>query len=169
MRFLAIIFLFYFFCSVSFASSPFTLQTQAFKNAAPLPKQYTCDGKDISPALNWLNAPAQTQSFALILIDPDAPQGAFYHWVLYNIPATTTQLSEGLKPSTGMTTGKNTWGLMQYKGPCPPQGASHHYLFTLYALDLKPTLMENMDAAALLTTMQHHFLGKSVLTAIYSH
>ncbi len=110
----------------------------AFAKNGPIDPKYTCDGKDISPALNWKNAPGATKSFALICDDPDAPHGVWVHWVLYDIPTTVTSLPEGASAANiGAVEGRSSWGAEKkgYGGPCPPQG-THRYFFTLYALDV---------------------------------
>src|SRR5437868_2091935 len=124
-----------FFTTVLYAAS-FTLNSSSFSDREKLASIYTCDGKDISPPFQWQHTPAATASFALILSDPDAPGGTFYHWVLFNIPRTTRTLAENASVfPAGTLAGKNSWGKSQYNGPCPPKGVSHHYVFSLYALD----------------------------------
>ena len=102
-------------------------------------------------------------------MDPKAAKGSFYHWVLYNIPKNISSLpSTENKLPAGLTVGKNSLGNAQYKGPCPPKGAAHSYIFTLYALDTKLNLPAGADAQALLTAMDKHILAKTKLTATYS-
>ena len=148
-------------------SSAFTLQTTAFSDQHTVPAIYTCDGKDVSPALSWTGVPEKTVSLALIVADPDAPSGTFYHWVVYNIPTSITEFPEGKLP-VSVTEGKSSWGSAHYRGPCPPQGATHHYIFTLYALDDKLTLPPGADAKMLLDAMKTHVLDKAELTGLYS-
>ena len=104
-----------------------------------------CDGGNVSPALSWQDPPAGTKSFALTLYDPDAPTGSgWWHWQVWNIPATATGFEEGKVPA-GVVQGKGDVGRPGYLGPCPPPGSGvHHYTFTLYALkvdklDIDPT------------------------------
>jgi Raf kinase inhibitor-like YbhB/YbcL family protein len=125
----------------------FTLTSAAFKNNAPIPEKYSfngmgCTGENISPPLEWKNAPAGTKSFALMVHDPDAPTGSgWWHWVVYNIPADATSLPEGAG-AAGSTTlpkgaaqGNSDFGKPGWGGPCPPPGSGkHHYNFTLFAL-----------------------------------
>ena len=100
-----------------------------------------CGGKNVSPALEWRNPPAGTRSFALLMHDPDAPEAhGFWHWVVYDIPATTTSLPAGagdvrknLVPA-GVIQGRSDFGGAGYGGPCPPPGSPHRYVFRLYAL-----------------------------------
>lgn len=162
-------FLLFSFLSMQAHAANMTLTSQAFADGITIPVLYTCDGKNISPDLHWANLPAKTQSVAIILSDEDAPGGTFYHWVVFNIPAKTTELAEAIKtlPSDGLT-GKNSWDKSQYNGPCPPKGSLHHYTFTLYALDEKLSLSADTDAATLLKTIQGHILGQTTLKMGYS-
>ncbi len=111
----------------------------AFAAGRPIPEKYTCDGPDVSPPLAWTNAPAGTKSFALIADDPDAPGGIWVHWVVYNLPPTLTALAENTPPSPqlpdGAKQGVNDFGQTGYRGPCPPAGRLHRYVFNIYALD----------------------------------
>ena len=150
-------------------ANPFTLTTSAFLDQGMLPVLYTCDGKDISPTLEWTNPPNKTETFALIFEDKDAPEGVFYHWVIYNIPKTETKLPEGIdKFPQGSVIAKNNFENAKYNGPCPPKGVSHTYLFSLYALDSKLTLPSTADAKTVLQAIQKHNLGEAKLTAVYS-
>ena len=146
----------------------FSLSTNAFLDQGALPVLYTCDGKDISPQFEWTDLPEKTQTTAFIMSDADAPNGIFYHWVLYNIPTNIKALSQGMDKLAGATIGKNSFGKHQYNGPCPPTGSAHTYIFTLYALDSKLTLPAEADATMVLKEMQNHVLSKISLTAIYS-
>jgi Raf kinase inhibitor-like YbhB/YbcL family protein len=144
----------------------FTLQTTSFSDQGTLPVVYTCDGEDISPALSWKEAPEKTASLALIVADPDASSGTFYHWVVYNIPPAVTEFARGKLPA-GVIEGRNSWSSAQYRGPCPPKGETHHYIFTLYALDNKLTLPPSADAKMVLDAIQSHILAKAELTSLY--
>jgi Raf kinase inhibitor-like YbhB/YbcL family protein len=140
---------------------------------------FSCTGKNISPALAWSGAPKGTKSFALTVYDPDAPTGSgFWHWQLYNIPATTAGLPKNagdvkasLAPS-GSIQGKNDFGLQGWAGPCPPPGSKpHHYHFTIYALDVdKLPLPDPAPSAAVVGFMIHaHTIGKpATLTGVYN-
>lgn len=155
-------------CVMTTTAHAFTLSSTAFSNLGTIPIKYTCDGNDISPPLSWKQAPAATKSFALILSDPDAPGGTFYHWVLFNIPASMNSLPEGLS-NEKITVGKTSWGKSQYNGPCPPKGSPHHYIFTLYALDTPQlTLAQSTDAEALLRNINKHILAQTELTGLYA-
>lgn len=111
------------------------IKSKDFNNGELIPARFTCDGKDISPNLEWDNVPASTKSFVLIMDDPDAPMGTWDHWILFNIPANIDKLESNIKQlPQGMKVGKNTWGRNDYGGPCPPD-REHRYFFKLYALD----------------------------------
>src|SRR5262245_56890092 len=105
-----------------------------------IPQQHTCDGGDRTPPLAWTNVPPRTTSFALICEDPDAPSGTFDHWVIYNLPSGMRELQAGIAAvetlPIGARQGKNGWGTVGYRGPCPPPGTPHRYFFRLYALDV---------------------------------
>ncbi len=112
-----------------------TLTVPTFAAGDMIPKRYTCDGQNVSPALHWSDAPASAHGYALIVDDPDAPGGTFTHWVLFDIPGDQSGLAEGEK-AIGAA-GKNDFGRSGYGGPCPPHGhGPHRYYFTLYALDV---------------------------------
>jgi Raf kinase inhibitor-like YbhB/YbcL family protein len=108
----------------------FVLTSPAFHQGGAIPKRYTCDGANISPALRWTAPPARTASFSLTVFDPDAPGGGFLHWQIARLPAG----ARGLPPGSHLG-GQNGAGGKGYTGPCPPAGPAHHYRFTLRALD----------------------------------
>lgn len=117
-----------------------TLKVRDFDDGGSIPKRHTCDGDDSSPALEWSHEPPETQSFALIVDDPDAPAGTWNHWLLWDIPAHMHSLPDGFRPGTAGSSGKNDFGRPGYGGPCPPKGHGvHRYYFTLYAVD-RPVL-----------------------------
>ncbi|MBI5962875.1 MAG: YbhB/YbcL family Raf kinase inhibitor-like protein [Chloroflexi bacterium] len=150
----------------------FEISSPAFKSGEAIPSDFSCDGRDISPALTWTDPPAGTQSFALIMDDPDAPMGTWVHWVLYNIPASTHDLKEGTPPipqlSDGSLQGKTSSGSNGYHGPCPPSG-THRYFFKLYALDTMLSLSTNPDKEELLGAMEGHILANAELMGTFSH
>jgi Raf kinase inhibitor-like YbhB/YbcL family protein len=143
----------------------------AFAGGQPIPAKYTCDGQDVSPPLKWSNAPANTKSFALIADDPDAPGGTWVHWVLYDLPATTTELAENTPKSQqlpgGAKQGLNSWPRLGYGGPCPPRGKPHRYFFKLYALDTLLDLKPGATKKDLLKAMEGHVLGEGQLMGTY--
>lgn len=155
-----------------------TLTSSAFQHGRPIPKKFTGEGTDVSPALAWADAPNGTKAFALICDDPDAPTPEpWVHWLIYDIPAETTALPEGvptaeeLKHPAGARQGKNSWNSGQtigYRGPMPPPGHGvHHYHFRLYALDAPLKLAGGVDKHALLKAMKGHVLAEAVLTGTY--
>lgn len=113
----------------------FKLNVAGFAEGAAIPKLYTCEGGDVSPALEWSGEPAETASFALIMDDPDAPVGTWNHWLLYDVPAPVHSLAQGYKPGKLGVSGTNDFGRPGYGGPCPPKGhGPHRYFFRLYAV-----------------------------------
>jgi len=136
-----------------------------------IPKDFTCDGANKSPRLEWSEPPAGAKSLALIVSDPDAPIGTFVHWVLYNIPAGKRELDEGV-PTQGELTdgsrqGQNDFGETGYGGPCPPRGSTHRYFFELYALDAPLKLPAEATRKQLENAMQGHILARGELIARY--
>ena len=143
-----------------------TITSDVFASGQSIPAKYTCKGKNISPALSWTEPPAETQSLALIMDDPDAPGGTWVHWLLFNIPVNTRTLPEGLHTGS-MSVGKNSWGDMQYGGPCPPSG-THRYFFKLYALDNNLSLSPGSTKDQLLKAMDGHILAQGELVGTFS-
>lgn len=109
------------------------ITSKNFKHNQPIPSIHTCDGKDISPHLAWSGVPEGTKSFALSCTDPDAPMGDFVHWLVYNIPATASEIPQAGPIPAGSREVTNDFGKKSYGGPCPPSG-THRYFFTIYAL-----------------------------------
>lgn len=142
------------------------LESPAFVASASIPGVYTCDGADRSPELTWHGMPAGTQSYALIMDDPDAPNGTWDHWLLFNIPAMLNRLDEAADMPKGAVSGKNSWGNTGYGGPCPPSG-THRYFFKLYALDTLLTLASGVNKQDLLNAMKGHVLASSELMGVY--
>ena len=147
------------------------LRSTAFTDGEHIPEKYTCMGVDKSPPLNWTKANADIKAWALILDDPDAPGGTFTHWVLYNIPASTASLPEGVprveKLEDGSLQGMNSTQKIGYVGPCPPPGALHHYNFTLYALDGMLKLAAKASKEQVLKAMKGHIVVQGKLTGLY--
>ena len=147
------------------------LTSSAFSNGQPIPVKYSCKGGDVSPALAWTDPPAGTQSFALIMDDPDAPSGTWVHWVLFNIPITAHAWPENTPKDAelvnGARQGKNSGGQIGYSGPCPPSG-THRYFFKLYALDTTLSLSSNADKKAVLAAMEGHILAQAELMGTFS-
>jgi Raf kinase inhibitor-like YbhB/YbcL family protein len=144
------------------------LTSTAFSEGATIPKQYTGDGKDTSPPLRWSDPPGQARSFALICDDPDAPRGTWVHWVLFNLPADTRALSEGVAEThLGARQGKNDFGKLGYGGPAPPKGRPHRYYFKLYALDAMLDLPAGATKEHLLAAMEGHIVAEGQLMGRY--
>lgn len=150
-----------------------TLTSDAFANGQSIPAKYSCVGKNISPALAWSEPPAGTQSFALIVDDPDAPMGTWVHWVLYNIKPDQRSLPEDV-PITGKNVdpnaifvGTNSSGKIGYDGPCPP-GGTHRYYFKLYALDSQISLLPGATKEKILKEMEGHVLAQGELMGTFS-
>ena len=148
----------------------FSVKTSAFSEGGDIPKKYTCDGSDLSPALKWAGAPAGTKSLALIADDPDAPVGTWTHWIVWNIPAEAA-LPEGLAKveslSDGTRQGKNDFKRIGYGGPCPPPGKPHRYFFKLYALDSTLDLKPGATRKELESAIKGHVLGQAELMGRY--
>lgn len=145
-----------------------TLTTNGFLDKMAMPTLYTCDGKDVSPQISWTNIPPKTATLALIMKDIDAPKGDFYHWVLFNIPKSVTELAEGAPAPAGASIGKNNVDKAAYSGPCPPKGNAHTYIFTLYALNTKLSLPKDANSANIVKALEGHVIGKVELTGVYS-
>lgn len=154
----------------------FTISSPAFKNNEKIPRTHTGQGDDVSPELNWNGAPENTQEFAIICDDPDAPSAEpWVHWVIYKIPGSVTKI-----PSTVPTQqtvaflgdalqGQNSWGTIGYRGPMPPPGSgNHHYYFTIFAIDQALDLKPGLSKKELLKKLEGHILGKSAVVGIYS-
>jgi hypothetical protein len=153
------------------AVNTMTLTSPAFTEGQPIPRRFSGDGENVSPALQWDKTPAGTQSFALICRDPDAPGRTFIHWVIYNIPDTLRQLPEGLprqeKLDNGITQGESDFGRAGYGGPKPPSGKAHRYFFDLYALDTVLAAEPRVDAGRLQQLMKGHVLATAELMGTY--
>jgi Raf kinase inhibitor-like YbhB/YbcL family protein len=159
-------------------STALALTSPAFKNNGAIPAKFTCDGANHSPPLAWSGAPTKTASYALIVEDPDAPGGTFVHWVIYDIPAATTSLPEGVQRGEsvsqlgGARQGQSGFkGQPGYGGPCPPQGDHpHRYLFTVFAVGVEQ-LPVNADTSAAVVGFQLHFntLDKAELMGLFKH
>jgi hypothetical protein len=136
--------------------------------------RFTCEGSDVSPPLAWSGVPEGTESVALVVDDPDAPDPkapkmTWVHWVLYNLPPTAGALPEAVAPDAlppGTQQGLNDWGRPGYGGPCPPIGR-HRYFHKLYALDTVLTGLESPTKAELLKAMEGHVLAETELVGTY--
>jgi hypothetical protein len=149
----------------------FALKSTAFANGGEMARKYSCDGADLSPALSWEEAPAGTQSLALIADDPDAPAGTWTHWTIWNISANATVLPEGLGQAevldNGARQGRNDFKRIGYGGPCPPPGKPHRYFFKLYALDRRLEVKAGARRSELELAMKGHVLSQAELMGRY--
>lgn len=146
------------------------LSSAAFKNGASIPKQYTCDGPNISPPLQWFGVPDNSKSLALLVDDPDAPRGTWVHWILFNIPPRATALPENIRKTrtipNGARQGTNDFREIGYGGPCPP-GGKHRYFFHLFALDTELQLEPGSTRLDLEQGMAGHILADTQLMGTY--
>ncbi len=151
-----------------------TLTSPAFAEGGEIPARFTCEGDNVSPALEWSGVPEGTRSLALVVDDPDAPdpkapKTRYVHWVLYNLPPTATGLAEAVTPDAlpeGTAQGLNDWRRTGYGGPCPPIGR-HRYFHKLYALDSVLGGLGSPTKAELEKAMQGHFLEQAELFGTY--
>ncbi|HVQ17305.1 MAG TPA: YbhB/YbcL family Raf kinase inhibitor-like protein [Vicinamibacterales bacterium] len=142
----------------------FTLTSSAFDDGGMIPREFTCDGEDLAPPLAWSDAPKSTRSFALVMEDPDRTRGAFTHWLLYDIPATTTVLWEQASAKAL----RNSLGQADYGGPCPPlDDGPHRYVFTLHALDVPILDLSDGTRQALECSLHAHRLATAQLMGRY--
>lgn len=150
-------------------TTSFTIASPAFADGTPIPKRHTCDGADVSPTLTWEGAPDGTAAFALIVDDPDAPRGTFVHWVAFDIDGVPDGgLAEGIsRTADAPPEGRNDFGRIGYGGPCPPPGPTHHYRFTLYALDRRLGLRGSPTTADLRAAMSGHVLVEARLVGTF--
>lgn len=143
----------------------------AFKNMEPIPSDYTCDGRNVSPPLAWSGAPPATKSFVLIVDDPDAPGGVWTHWVVFNLLADTSELAEGMDKSQYIAgnakQGLNDFKHLGYGGPCPPGGKPHRYVFKLFALDAMLDLKPGSSKKQVEAAMANHIVAQGQLVGTY--
>jgi len=138
------------------------ITSPAFDANNMIPSKYTCTGQGINPEINISDIPAKTKTLALIMDDPDAPNGGFVHWVMYNIPV-QSNINENSAPGTEGNNGKKE---NKYAGPCPPSG-THHYHFKVYALDADLSLSGTVDKKVLEKAMEGHIVAKGELIGLY--
>ena len=142
------------------------ITSDAFQDKERIPDKYARSNEDINPPLTLSETPVQAKSFALIMDDPDAPGRTFTHWVVYNMAPGTLQIMEGSLPMNGIE-GLSGYGEKSYGGPAPPSG-THHYIFTVYALDTELDPDENMDTEKLKRAMGGHIIDSAQITGLYS-
>lgn len=143
------------------------ITTEAFRQGETIPSRYSCEGDDISPPLTWNGVPANAKSIVLIMDDPDAPSGTFVHWVLFNIPAETQHLTEGIPSGKVLGDGSRhsmtDFGRTGYGGPCPPSGKPHRYFFRIYALDTQLDLSAGVSRKQVEIAMKGHVVAQGEL------
>jgi Raf kinase inhibitor-like YbhB/YbcL family protein len=153
---------------------PLTIRSSAFADGGEIPTRFTCEGDDVSPALEWSGVPAGTKSLALVVDDPDAPDPkapkmVYVHWVLYGLPPSATGLPEAVASSSlpkGAREGVNDWKRTGYGGPCPPIGR-HRYFFKLYALSSELGELGKVTKAKLVEEMKGKVLEEAVVMGTY--
>ncbi|SRR5258708_5012307 len=151
-----------------------SLTSPSFAPGGEIPSLFTCEGKDLSPRLDWSGVPPEAKSLTLVVDDPDAPDPrapkmTWVHWILYNLPPGATSLAEGVRPGDltgGTREGVNDWGRTGYGGPCPPIGR-HRYFHKLYALDLILPDLLRPTKAKLEKAMEGHILARAELVGTY--
>ena len=147
------------------------ITSSAFEDQEGIPARYTCDGEDLSPALDWSDVPEGTKSLTLIMDDPDAPMGTWVHWVMYDIPISINGLEESVSSDPelkfGGKHGTNSWKRFGYGGPCPPGKKPHRYMFKLYALDCFLDLDPGIKVKRLMKIMEGHIIEKTELVGLY--
>ncbi len=150
---------------------PFTLESSAFNQGGDIPRKFTCEGDDVSPALSWSEPPAATKSLVLIADDPDAPAGTWVHWVLFDVEPNLRSLPEGIAKVEEVQgvgrQGLNDFRKAGYGGPCPPPGKPHRYFFKLYALDSRLALPPRASKRDVERAMQGHILAQAELMGRY--
>jgi len=153
------------------AQGKITIYSPAFEYGKAIPVKYTCDGKDISIPLKWIGKPSKTESYVIVMYDPDAPSGKFIHWILYDIPVNIIGLKENFPKRAlvdGIKQGLNDFGKVGYGGPCPPYGEKHRYFITIYAID-KATLGLSPGARPedIFYKIRNHIIGKGEYMGVY--
>lgn len=149
------------------------LTSPEFEDGARIPQRFTCEGDDVSPPLVIDGIPDGAQSIALIVDDADAPRGSFDHWLIWNVPARLSTLPEAIPterivPGLGPAAqGRNDFGEIGYRGPCPPRGREHTYRFRVYAVDGVIHLDPGADRDALERALEGHILAEAELTGRY--
>jgi hypothetical protein len=149
----------------------FGISSPAFLHGQAIPKRYTCDGADVSPPLAWGPTPPGTRSVAVVVEDPEIPQGSWVHWVLYDLPAQATGVPERVVPKkvlpSGARQGINDFHRVGWGGPCPPTGRKHHYYLRVYALDAPLGLAPRATMVDVFNAMHDHVLSVAEMMATY--
>ncbi len=153
-------------------SKPLINIESLFANWSTIPRKYTCDGLDVSPPIVIRNVPTNSRCLALIMYDPDAPHGVFYHWILYDIPANASSITipasipHSSKTPYGIQ-GLNSFGFIGYGGPCPPRGSKHRYVVLVLALSSCPNLPPGLRAPNLISALRGKVIAYGLLVGIY--
>ena len=145
-----------------------TLTSTAFTDGGSIPVDYSCDGSNVSPPLAWTGAPATTRAFVVLMEDPDVAR-TFTHWVLYDLTSGSSLPAAVPASASIATQGLNSAGKQGYTGPCPPRGSTHHYRFSVFALDAPTGLPAGASASDVKAAMQGHILATATLTATFGH
>ena len=146
------------------------VRSSAFGEGDRIPSDFTCEGADMSPPIEWYGVPATAQSLAILMDDPDAPSGDWVHWLVYDLPPSLMQLPAGIpeggRLASGGLQGRSDFGTLGYGGPCPPRG-NHRYFFKVYALDAMLHLKPGVTKKELVKAMQGHVLAEGRLMGTY--
>jgi len=155
---------------VAGVKTQFRVYSAVLRENELIPAKYTRDGEDVSPPLSWSGVPAEARSLVIVMYDPDAPSGIFYHWVLYNIPASINSIGENV-PKTPVTPyglqGVNSYGTVGYGGPYPPKGSRHRYVFLVLALDKELELGPGAHYSEVFKAVMGHVIAYARLTCVY--
>ena len=141
-----------------------TIKSPAFEDGRLIPKKYTCDGEDINPPLTIEGIPKEAKTLVLAVADPDAPAGTWDHWIVWNIPVSTSRIAENSVPGKD---GVNSFRRQGYGGPCPPGGTQHRYFFKIYALDTELSLGAGSKKKDAEKAMRGHVLAEGELMGLY--
>ena len=150
-----------------FADSPsnnFQITSSAFSDGDDIPKRFTCDGGDVNPPLAIKNVPSKAKSLTLTVSDPDAPEGTWSHWIIYNISPNTSEIIENTNPGTE---GLSDFGKYTYGGPCPSDNRLHHYIFRVYALNTILNINEGPSLPEVEKAIRGHIISQTQLTGTY--
>jgi Raf kinase inhibitor-like YbhB/YbcL family protein len=146
--------------------SALEVASPAFMDGDSIPVEFTCDGENVSPPLEWSQGPESTEEFVLIVDDPDAPQGISTHWILIHIPPDTTSIERGAVPNGAMEV-ETRAGEAGYRGPCPPEGEEHEYRFTVYAVDTVIDVSQDAGRNDVLAALEDHIVAGGQLSGMY--
>lgn len=153
---------------VSSAKRSILVTSTSFSNGSAIPQKYTCDGEDISPQITIYNIPQDAKSVVLIVYDPDAPGGVFYHWIVYGLNGSRIEILEGGSKSGNLKQGLNDFGYVGYGGPCPPRGDKlHRYIFLAVALNIESNWVNGLRPEDVLSRINGHVIAYGYTVAYY--